>query len=39
MDMLRGQPFQGKSLVLSIVFAAVAFASTIGWLTSRRRAI
>jgi anti-sigma factor RsiW len=39
MDMLRGQPFQGKSLVLSIVFAAVAFASTLGWLTSRRRAI
>ena len=36
MDLLRGQPFQGKSLVISIVFAAVAFASTIGWMTSRR---
>jgi hypothetical protein len=35
-DLLRGQPFQGKSLVISIVFAAVAFASTIGWITSRR---
>jgi hypothetical protein len=28
--------FQGKSLVISIVFAAVALASTIGWITSRR---
>lgn len=36
MDLLRGQPFQGKSLVLSVVFAGVAFASTIGWLWSRR---
>lgn len=36
MDLLRGQAFQGKSLVISIVFAAVAFASTIGWLTTRR---
>lgn len=36
MDLLRGQPFQGKSLVISIVFAGVAFASTIGWLTARR---
>jgi ferric-dicitrate binding protein FerR (iron transport regulator) len=39
MDLLRGQGFQGKSLVISIVFAAVAFASTIGWLMSRRSAI
>jgi anti-sigma factor RsiW len=36
MDTLRGQGFQAKSLVISIVFAAVAFASTIGWLSSRR---
>ena len=36
MDLLRGQGFQVKSLVISIVFATVAFASTIGWLTSRR---
>jgi len=36
MDLLRGQGFQAKSLVISIVFAAVAFASTIGWLTARR---
>jgi hypothetical protein len=35
-DLLRGQAFQGKSLVISIVFAAVAFASTIGWITTRR---
>lgn len=35
-DLLRGQPFQGKSIVISIVFAAVAFASTIGWITARR---
>jgi ferric-dicitrate binding protein FerR (iron transport regulator) len=34
-DLLRGQPFQAKSIVISIVFAAVAFASTIGWLTAR----
>ncbi len=39
MDMLRGQPFQAKSLFISIVFAAVAFASTIGWIASRRSAI
>jgi hypothetical protein len=38
MDLLRGQGFQAKSLVISIVFAAVAFASTIGWLTARRPA-
>jgi len=38
MDLLRGQPFQGKSLVISAVFAVVAFASTIGWLTTRRAA-
>jgi len=38
-DLLRGQGFQGKSLVISIVFAAVAFASTIAWLASRRSAI
>jgi hypothetical protein len=38
MDLLRGQPFQAKSLVISVVFAAVAFASTIGWLVSRRSA-
>ena len=38
MDLLRGQPFQGKSLFISVVFGAVAFASTIGWLTARRRA-
>lgn len=38
-DLLRGQAFQGKSLVISIVFAAVAFASTIAWLASRRTAI
>jgi len=38
MDLLRGQGFQAKSLVISIVFAAVAFASTIGWLVSRRSA-
>lgn len=38
MDLLRGQGFQAKSLVISIVFAAVAFISTIGWLMSRRRA-
>ena len=37
MDLLRGQPFQGKSLFISIVFALVAFASTIGWLTARQR--
>ena len=37
MDLLRGQPFQGKSLFISVVFAAIAFASTIGWLTARRR--
>jgi hypothetical protein len=37
MDMLRGQPFQAKSLVISVVFAAVAFASTIGWLTARHK--
>ena len=36
MDLLRGQPFQATSLVISIVFAAIAFASTIGWLVSRR---
>lgn len=36
MDLLRGQGFQAKSLVISIVFAAVAFVSTIGWLTARR---
>jgi len=39
MDLLRGQPFQAKSLFISIVFAAVAFASTIGWIASRRSAI
>jgi RNA polymerase sigma-70 factor (ECF subfamily) len=39
MDMLRGQPFQGKSLFISVVFATIAFASTIGWLTARRRAV
>ena len=39
MDFLRGQPFQGKSLFISAVFAAVAFASTIGWLTTRRAAM
>ena len=38
MDMLRGQPFQAKSLFISIVFAAVAFASTIGWIAFRRSA-
>ena len=37
MDLLRGQAFQAKSLVISIVFAVVAFASTIGWLSARRR--
>lgn len=36
MDLLRGQAFQGKSLFISVIFAVVAFASTIGWLTSRR---
>ena len=36
MDLLRGQGFQVKSLVISIVFAAVAFASTIGWIAARR---
>jgi hypothetical protein len=36
LDLLRGQPFQGKSLVISMIFGAVAVASTIGWLTSRR---
>jgi anti-sigma factor RsiW len=36
MDLLRGQGFQGKSMVISIVFAAVAFASTIAWVSSRR---
>ena len=36
LDLLRGQPLQGKSLVISMIFGAVAFASTIGWLTSRR---
>ena len=35
-DLLRGQAFQGKSLVISIIFAAVAFASTIGWIMARR---
>jgi anti-sigma factor RsiW len=35
-DLLRGRPFQAKSIVISIVFAAVALASTIGWITSRR---
>jgi len=39
MDLLRGQPFQAKSLVISIVFAAIAFASTIGWLMSRRATV
>ncbi len=39
MDLLRGQPFQGKSLFISAVFAVVAFASTIGWLTTRRAAM
>jgi hypothetical protein len=38
MDLLRGQAFQGKSLFISVIFAMVAFASTIGWLTSRRSA-
>jgi hypothetical protein len=38
MDLLRGQPFQAKSLVISVVFAAVAFASTVGGLVSRRSA-
>jgi ferric-dicitrate binding protein FerR (iron transport regulator) len=38
MDLLRGQGFQAKSLVISVVFAAVAFASTIGWFMSRRSA-
>lgn len=37
MDLLRGQPFQGKSLVISVVFAAIAFASTIGWIRARVR--
>lgn len=36
MDLLRGQAFQGKSLFISVIFAVVAFASTIGWLTARR---
>jgi hypothetical protein len=36
LDLLRGQPLQGKSVVISMIFGAVAFASTIGWLTSRR---
>jgi len=36
MDLLRGQPVQGKSLFISVIFGAIAFASTIGWLTSRR---
>ena len=39
MDVLRGQPFQAKSLFISVVFAAIAFASTIGWIASRRSAI
>jgi hypothetical protein len=33
------QPSPAKSLVMSIVFALVAFASTIGWLVSRRPAM
>ncbi len=36
MDLLRGQPFQAKSLFISVVFALVAFASTIGWVATRR---
>ena len=36
MDLLRGQAFQGKSLFISVIFGAVAFASAVGWLTSRR---
>jgi hypothetical protein len=39
MDLLRGQAFQGKSLFISVVFGAIAFASTIGWLTSRRSVV
>jgi hypothetical protein len=30
------QGFQGKSLVLSVVFAGVALAATISWLRTRR---
>jgi len=30
LDLLRGQPFQGKSLVLAAVFGVVAFASAGG---------
>jgi hypothetical protein len=39
MDLLRGQPFQAKSLFISIVFASIAFVSTISWVASRRSAI
>ena len=39
MDLLRGQPFQAKSLFISIVFASIAFASTVSWVASRRSAI
>jgi hypothetical protein len=39
MDLLRGQPFQAKSLFISIVFASIAFASTISWVASPRPAI
>jgi hypothetical protein len=39
LDMLRGVPFRGVSLILAAVFGTIAVGSAIGWLTARIRSV